>query len=92
MKKIFKVDNVAATSKRKLRVAAYARVSTDSDEQLVSLKAQKRLIRFCSRNRMALKFNDNVFEDFVDVIVVNSREEIVFKLKCGLSLKERLVE
>lgn len=41
MKKIFKVDNVAATSKRKLRVAAYARVSTDSDEQLVSLKAQK---------------------------------------------------
>lgn len=41
MKKIFKVDNIAATSKRKLRVAAYARVSTDSDEQLVSLKAQK---------------------------------------------------
>ena len=41
---------------------------------------------------MALKFNDIVFEDFVDEIVVNSREEIVFKLKCGLSLKERLVE
>ncbi len=51
-----------------------------------------RLIRFCSRNRMALKFNDIVFEDFVDEIVVNSREEIVFELKCGLSLKERLVD
>lgn len=54
--------------------------------------ATQKLIRFCSRNRMALKFNDNIFEDFVDEIVVNSREEIVFKLKCGLSLKERLVE
>lgn len=41
---------------------------------------------------MALKFNDIVFEDFVDEIVVNSREEIVFELKCGLSLKERLVD
>ena len=39
-----------------------------------------------------IEFNDNIFEDFVDEIVVNSREEIVFKLKCGLSLKERLVE
>lgn len=56
------------------------------------LDATQKLIRFCSRNRMALKFNDNIFEDFVDEIVVNSREEIVFKLKCGLSLKERLVE
>lgn len=54
--------------------------------------ATQKLIRFCSRNRMALQFNDNIFEDFVDEIVVNSREEIVFKLKCGLSLKERLVE
>ena len=47
MKKIFKVDNITATSKRKLRVAAYARVSTDSDEQLVSLKAQKEHYESC---------------------------------------------
>ena len=41
MKKMFKVEDIAASSKRKLRVAAYARVSTNSDDQLVSLKAQK---------------------------------------------------
>lgn len=51
----------------------------------------QKLIRFCVRNRMVLKFNDIAFEDFVDGIVVNSRDEIVFKLKCGLSLEERLV-
>jgi len=43
MKKITKIDEISKSqlSKNKLRVAAYARVSTDSDEQLVSLKAQR---------------------------------------------------
>lgn len=43
MKKITKINELERPllSKAKLRVAAYARVSTDSDEQLVSLKAQR---------------------------------------------------
>jgi DNA invertase Pin-like site-specific DNA recombinase len=43
MKKITKIDelNKTRSSNIKLRVAAYARVSTDSDEQMVSLKAQR---------------------------------------------------
>ena len=43
MKKITKIDELpkSQSSKSKLRVAAYARVSTDSDDQLVSLKAQR---------------------------------------------------
>jgi len=43
MKKITKIDELPKShlSKNKLRVAAYARVSTDSDDQLVSLKAQR---------------------------------------------------
>jgi len=43
MKKITKIDGNKGTSiiKPKLRVAAYCRVSTGSDEQLVSLQAQK---------------------------------------------------
>jgi len=43
MKKITKIDELERPllSKTKLRVAAYARVSTDSDEQLISLKAQR---------------------------------------------------
>lgn len=40
MKRITKIE-VTKDSKRKLRVAAYARVSTGSDEQLVSLETQK---------------------------------------------------
>ena len=44
MKKITKIDELPQMqpSNTKLRVAAYARVSTDSDEQLESLKAQRK--------------------------------------------------
>lgn len=41
MKRITKIEAAGVKNKQKLRVAAYARVSTDSDEQLVSLETQK---------------------------------------------------
>ena len=44
MKRIRKIEGMQGTriKKRKLRVAAYCRVSTDSDAQLESLEAQKK--------------------------------------------------
>ncbi len=41
MAKITKIEATTASRVRKIRVAAYARVSTDSDEQLLSLETQK---------------------------------------------------
>lgn len=41
MKRITKIKAAKDSGRRKLRVAAYARVSTDSNEQLVSLETQK---------------------------------------------------
>ena len=41
MKRITKIDKADTLIRKKLRVAAYCRVSTASDEQLVSLEAQK---------------------------------------------------
>lgn len=41
MKKITKIEAAKDKVRKKLRVAAYARVSTDSDDQLVSLETQK---------------------------------------------------
>ena len=41
MKKITKIDSLAQVKSSKLRVAAYARVSTSSEEQLLSLENQK---------------------------------------------------
>lgn len=41
MSRITKIEAAKAKSRKKLRVAAYARVSTDSNEQLISLETQK---------------------------------------------------
>ena len=41
MKRITKIAENASLGKKKIRVAAYCRVSTASEEQLVSLAAQK---------------------------------------------------
>lgn len=41
MKRITKIEAAKDSGRRKLRVAAYARVSTDSNEQLASLESQK---------------------------------------------------
>ena len=41
MSRITKIEAAKTKGRKKLRVAAYARVSTDSEEQLLSLDAQK---------------------------------------------------
>lgn len=42
MKNVTKIDRVDLSIFKKTRVAAYCRVSTDSDEQELSLDAQKK--------------------------------------------------
>lgn len=39
---------------------------------------------------MLTDFDEVLFENTVDRIIVLSREEIAFELKCGLTLKERM--
>jgi site-specific DNA recombinase len=34
-------------------------------------------------------YEDELFEDYVERIIVFSREEVGFELKCGITLKER---
>lgn len=51
MKRITKIEAADTGAVRKLRVAAYARVSTDSEEQLISLDAQKNHYEVLIRSR-----------------------------------------
>ncbi len=50
-----------------------------------------RLLKFAVKSEMCIDFDGDLFEEYVDRIVVYSRTEIGFELKCGLTLKERLV-
>ena len=50
------------------------------------------LMQFTTKNDMVTEYADELFLIFVDRVIVLSRTEITFELKCGLNLKERLVD
>ncbi len=52
--------------------------------------ALEKLIKYVSGSEMLKEYEDEVFIAHVDKITVVSREEIIFLLKCGLELRERM--
>jgi hypothetical protein len=57
----------------------------------VKIKELQKLMAFTSKGEMLTAFSDETFLTFVDSITVETRERIVFHLKSGLNLTERLV-
>ena len=49
------------------------------------------MLKFAAKAEIAVAFNGDLFEECVDRVLVYSRTEIGFELKCGLTLRERLV-
>ena len=52
----------------------------------------RELIAFTGKAEMLTEFDSELFEKYVDHITVVSRERLVFNLKCGLNLEERIKE
>ncbi len=52
----------------------------------------ERLMQFFSKGIKIEQFDEDLFERFVDEIIVYSRDEVGFSMKCGLILRERLVK
>jgi hypothetical protein len=48
------------------------------------------LLRYTESAEMLREFDEELFERFVNRIIVFKRDEIGFELKCGLTLRERL--
>ena len=57
----------------------------------VRMKELQKLMAFTSKGDMLTAFSDETFLAFVESITVETRERIVFHLKSGLNLTERLV-
>ena len=55
------------------------------------MKELQKLMAFTSKGDMLTAFSDETFLAFVESITVETRERIVFHLKSGLNLTERLV-
>lgn len=52
----------------------------------------KKLMKFVSKSEMLTQYDDELFLSYIERITVLSRKELVFELKCGLKLRERLVK
>lgn len=52
----------------------------------------EKLLHFTERGSMLAEFDDLLFTKFVDCVRVDSRQQISFVLKCGLTFKERIGE
>lgn len=62
--------------------------TTGNHQQLSELDS---LIHYLSKKPEIIEFEDDIFERFVENIVVYSRDEIGFCMKCGITLRERMV-
>lgn len=58
---------------------------------LSKIEEVSRLLKFVSKSEMLTAFDSGLFEEYVNRIIVYSRTEVGFELKCGITLKERLV-
>lgn len=59
---------------------------------MVKADELQKLIRFVSKRIMMDGFDDEASLTYMDSITIHSRSEAAFELKCGVSLKERLVD
>jgi site-specific DNA recombinase len=63
------------------------------DGGMTTLVEVEKLLKFATRAEKQINaFDSEIFEDFIEEIIVFSQEEIGFKMKCGLNLRERLVK
>lgn len=75
----------AANYKREMEA-----LSSNISSSASTLAAANDLLHFAEKGVMLDAFDDELFTRHVDRIIVVSREEVSFELKCGLSLHERM--
>ena len=72
------------TAEKTNLVMSFTNGTSQSDEV-------KALLDYLSVEKFDGNYTDAAFERFVENIIVDSRDELIFKMKCGLSLKEKVV-
>lgn len=66
-------------------------ISKQVNGNLIHLNEAQKLLHFSEKKTPIETFDDKLFLAFIDTITVKSRNELVFHLKCGLNLTERLI-
>lgn len=72
-------------------LAEKEQVTHSVNGNLVKVEEVTALLKFATKSKMLTAYEDELFENYVERIIVYSRDKIGFELKCGITLKERLV-
>lgn len=80
MKRITKIEAADTGAVRKLRVASYARVSTDSEEQLISLDAQKNHYKVLIRSRRDWEYAGLYYDEGISGTKMAKRDGLLSML------------
>ena len=78
MKEIIKIDSTMRKTgfEKKTRVAAYARVSSDSDEQLLSLEVQKEHYENYIKSNPCWEYAGLYFDEGISGTKIDKRESL----------------
>lgn len=86
-----KENNALIVEEQRLREEKNKVIYSVSGDR-TKVETLQKLIKCISGREFLTEYDDELFIAHVDHITVVSRTEVIFSLKCGLNLKERLRE
>lgn len=88
---LFTKEKNALEAESSRLIAEKEQLTHSVNGNLAKVEEVNQLLKFVSKSKMPATYEDELFENYVDRIIVYSREEIGFALKCGITLRERMV-
>ena len=88
---LFNKEKNALEAERERLLAEKDQLTRSVNGNFAKVDEVDRLLKFATKSKMLTAYEDELFEDYVERIIVFSREEVGFELKCGITLRERLV-
>jgi len=88
---LFNKEKNSLEAERESLLAEKDQLTHSVNGNFAKMEEVDRLLKFATKTKTLTAYEDELFENYVEKIIVFSREEIGFELKCGITLKERLV-
>lgn len=88
---LFNKEKNSLVAERENLLAEKEQLIYSVNDNFAKTEEVNHLLRFATKSKMLTAYEDELFENYVEKIIVFSREEVGFELKCGITLKERLV-
>lgn len=80
-----KLDKDTETYRQQIETLTLA-----TNEEFYKIQEVRELLKFTNKAKMLTAFNEDLFERYVEKVIVLSRKELDFQLKCGITLRERM--